>query len=391
MLSWSIWRPFSSAIRTYEKLYMLSLGADALILGVMLASFQLVMAFVRFPGGYIADRYGRKKIVVAMTSVYSLAYFLFAIAVDWRWALVAYIISAFCLIYQPALWAILSDSLPPERRGVGLTLASLIPELVGLAGPPLALFLVTTYGLVDGMRLAYMLTSLAGLTAALIRLVGFRETLSKRRASELTSMRSGYSEALNYVSKHMKPFIAFLALGGLAGGANGFIQVFVVRYLGLGLDKWGLAYLLATLIWFSFITPSGVMVDRLGRRRSAIIGLALVSASLTAFPTLLPRSSNHYIMWLLVPLLFSTWFGWWLQHTATEALQADLVPRALRGRVIAITALVGGLSSALSSYISGVLYQLVGPEVPFFVCSILAVASLALCAIVVREPEEPHR
>jgi len=53
---------------TYYGLYVLGLGATETILGAIGLAQFLTLASTQFPGGYLADKYGRKWLISTMTS-----------------------------------------------------------------------------------------------------------------------------------------------------------------------------------------------------------------------------------------------------------------------------------------------------------------------------------
>ena len=58
--SWIIVDFASELPATYYGLYVLGLGATETIIGVIGLSQFLALASLQFPGGYLADKYGRK-------------------------------------------------------------------------------------------------------------------------------------------------------------------------------------------------------------------------------------------------------------------------------------------------------------------------------------------
>ena len=383
-VSWTIWSPFSHAVGVYEQVYIMALGASVFLLGLMSAVSSVILGIVRFLGGYVADRYGRKRILVSMTFVYSLALFLYALAPDWRWIFVASVITSICLLYQPALSAILMDSVPPERRGLGFSLSNLLPELVSLPAPFLAMYLVGTHGLVAGMRIAYSLMAISGLMAALVRLK-LKETWSPRKEA-MRDFLSGYKDALRFASEELRPFMVILGLVSLLAGFNTVTQPFVIYYLGLTLDEWGLLYFLGSVIWITALLPAGAIVDRLGRRSSLIAGLFLTSLSLVALSGL--KSLGLTAFWHVAPSMLLLWTSSYLAHNALSALEADLVPRGLRGRLSAFLALLTDVVAAVSSATCGWLYETVSPSAAALLCSLSALAGAIMASLALREPEE---
>ncbi|MEA2090700.1 MAG: MFS transporter, partial [Thermoproteota archaeon] len=161
-LSWMLWFPAMRMTNTYSQRYITALGATPFIFGVINAVSMIAVSIVRIPGGYIADRYGRKKIVSTMTFGVALAYLFYAFASSWEWILIGATVSNLFLIYQPALMAIRADSVPAEKRGTGFALANFLPRLICIPAPIIALYLVDTFELIPGMRIAYLAATSLG-------------------------------------------------------------------------------------------------------------------------------------------------------------------------------------------------------------------------------------
>ena len=113
----------------YFQQYVYALGGDIFPMSLGIIGFAnfIIMAFVAVPGGFLADKFGRRWLITTMTFGGALSFLFFALAPFWQitqsWhlILIGTIIQSLCLIYQPALFAMVQDSLPPERRGVGLS------------------------------------------------------------------------------------------------------------------------------------------------------------------------------------------------------------------------------------------------------------------------------
>lgn len=120
--------------------YVQNLGGTGLALGIIGLANWVGMAVVAFPGGYLADKYGRRWLITTMTFIMALSNLFFALAPTWHFILVGVIIHSLCLIYQPALFAMVQDSLPPERRGMGSSIIQLIHGVFNTPGPIIAGF-----------------------------------------------------------------------------------------------------------------------------------------------------------------------------------------------------------------------------------------------------------
>jgi len=152
--------------------YVQALGGAEfpLALGIIgLANF-LAMAIVALPGGYLADKYGRRWLISTMTFGLAFSYLFFALAPTWHFILIGQIVQSLCLIYQPALFAMVQDSLPEERRGVGSSLIQMIHGTFNTPGPIIAGLLLLQFGLVPSMRIVYLIVTTLFVMAAIWRL-----------------------------------------------------------------------------------------------------------------------------------------------------------------------------------------------------------------------------
>ncbi|NIN64179.1 MAG: MFS transporter, partial [Anaerolineae bacterium] len=68
-------------------------------------------------GGIIADRIGRKKVIVFGTALRTIAPLLLFFAKSWQLVVPGLILNSMSSLYGPAFNAIISESLPKDRRG----------------------------------------------------------------------------------------------------------------------------------------------------------------------------------------------------------------------------------------------------------------------------------
>ena len=100
---------------TYYPDYVVNLGGTPTILGIISAISFLALALVQFPGGYLADKYGRKWLVSSLTFGVAISYIFYAVAPSWHFILIGALFANLCLLYQPALNALFADSLPQKN------------------------------------------------------------------------------------------------------------------------------------------------------------------------------------------------------------------------------------------------------------------------------------
>src|SRR3989337_1468110 len=182
VLTWLLMYSAQPIPDTYSSLFYLNLGATPFLLSVILFAGSLAIAFVQIPGGYLADANGRRDLIVTMSFGTALAYIFYILAPSWHFIALGLIVQNLCMVYQPALLAMMLDSLPPNKRGIGFNLQTVIVSLVSLPAPLIAAALVLSNGSYvspqsdTGMRLAYTIVLVAFLSAAFLRLK-LKETL----------------------------------------------------------------------------------------------------------------------------------------------------------------------------------------------------------------------
>jgi len=356
-------------------------------LGVIgLANF-LAMAAVAFPGGYLADRYGRRWLITTMTFGMALSFLFFAFAPTWHFILLGAIVSSLCLIYQPALFAMVQDSLPPERRGMGSAIIQLIHGTFNTPGPVIAGFLLLQFGLVPSMRIVYLIMTALFLTAAVWRL-RLKETMTKGEPLRFSYFFSSYPKAVResfnvwkVVPRSVLWLFAVRTLVMLGMSLTNVINALYARdVLGIPEELWWLTFvpLLLTMVVASI--PIGKMVDKIGRKIPLILGLCFLGVGTLIFV-------NGTLLTLMISMsLFG--IAMMLTMSASMALSADLVRPVNRGKVVGFNNFVGYIVMGLGMLLGNYLYVSFVPQSPFYVTLGLTVAAFLVVLFLIHEPEK---
>jgi len=374
---------------TYYSLYVLKLGATETILGMIGLFSFLALASMQFPGGYLADKFGRKWLISSMTFGVALCYIFYAIAPSWHLILIgAVLMSLFNSTYQPALMAMIADSLSPERRGMGFSIIMLITSASTTPAPIFAGILYNQFGLIQGMRIGYSIVVAFFLIAAFLRLLRLKETVVNTQKPSLNELLRSYPIAMKEsfsVWKKLPSSMFYLFLSttiiifGIAA-VNLYFVVYAVKILFIDEAIWPyiLTALPITMIILSI--PIGKAVDKINRKLPILAAYIIFGAS----------------MWLFVygdlPRLFVSLIllgvGQVMMNSAFSALQADLTPKEQRGKVNGFTNFANYILMALGSITGGILYEHVSPQLPFLLATVLIIPSFILTLIMVHEPEK---
>ncbi|UCB60087.1 MAG: MFS transporter [Candidatus Bathyarchaeota archaeon] len=372
---------------TYYSLYVLKLGATETIIGMIGLFSFLALASMQFPGGYLADKFGRKWLIASMTFGVGLSFVLYAIAPSWHFILVGTIImSLFNSTYQPALMAMISDSVPSERRGMGFGLIMLITSASTTPGPFVAGLLYNQFGLVQGMRISYGIVVALFLAAAILRTLRLQETVTDARRPRLSELFRSYPVALKEsfeVWKKVPSSMFYLFLSGVIV-AFGFamVQLYLVIYAveELLIDEalWPLILTALFVTMIALAVPMGKIIDKFNRKLPLLAAYAIFGASMWLF-------INGDLVRLFASLALIG-VGQVMINSAFSALQADLTPQAQRGKVNGFTNFANFVLMAFGNLLGGFLYEHVSPQLPFFIAILSVIPPFILVLALVHEP-----
>ena len=394
ILSWLLMYSVQPIPDTYSSLFYLNLGATPFLLSVILFAGSIAIAFVQIPGGYLADENGRRDLIVTMSFGTGLSYIFFVLAPSWHFIALGLIVQNLCLVYQPALLAMMMDSLPPNRRGTGFNLQSVIISLVSLPAPLIAAALVLSNGHYVspqsdfGMRLAYAIVLVAFVSAAILR-TRLKETLppngERERRKILHAFRS-YPECARECwrvwgkipNSAFYLFMTSTVINSLVVGCMLYFVLYATQVLKITGSQWAIVMAFMYLSTALPVILAGLRMDKVGRKRFLILGYLLHAPAMLLFVT------ADFNLLLVAFTLFG--LGHTLALNSSQVIMGDLVPRELRGKAVGFIQFFMYLTQAFVYLLVGFLYAYVSPQLPFL---LLAAAVLPLSLIVVRKVFEP--
>jgi len=373
---------------TYYALYVLKLGATETILGIIGLMGFLALASMQFPGGYLADKFGRKWLISSMTFGVALSFILYALAPSWPIILIGVVLmNFFNSIYQPALMAIVSDSLPSEKRGMGFSIIMLITSTSTTPGPLVAGLLYNQFGLVQGMRMAYGIVVALFLIAAFLRFRLKETFINTPKPSWKEFFRSyptSLRESIKVWGKVPRSMFYLFLSGAVMMFGVAAVQLYLVDYAVniLLVDKAIWAYVLTALPITMIILsiPIGKFVDKFNRKVPILAAYAFIFGSLLLFV-----HGNLLLLFLSLMLLG---VGLVMINSGSSALQADLTPKESRGKVQGFSSFFNNIVMALGTALGGFLYEHCSPQLPFYLAMGFIVPAFLLTLTMVHESQK---
>jgi MFS transporter, DHA1 family, multidrug resistance protein len=399
MVSSGIWTFAGQLVTPFQSLYIIHLGGSYFHIG-LIASIASISAIIpTLLGGQLADTYGRKKMLYSMSFILSLNSLVFSFARNVQWLIVASILNSLAGGFrQPAFSSIIDDSTDVENRAQSYAFWSIVPPLFGLASPYFMGMYMDKRGVVEAIRVGYVILFAASFIASFLRYLYIEETLKGEKAYKL-SLNGLASQTVNGASETVRTLSRPLKILGLMGLFFGFGAAvgspFWVVYatediIKLSLSEWGFITAANTLVGAVISIPLAMVADRYGKLCLLIPAIFITPLAILGF-TLSRSFFEVFIVTVIVTLLGS------VGMSSGQALFTDLTEPHHRGRVNALWSIAGTMRSfqvgvapgslmgAFGGLLGGYLYENVGGPAPLYIQSIMVGLTAMAGVFLVRE------
>jgi len=293
-------------------------------------------------GGWLADRFPRKKLLLIIHSLAMLqagllaALTLSGLVEAWHILILAFVLGLVQAVETPVRQSFLSQLVDKEDLPNAIALSSSLFHLSRFIGPAIAGILVA----VTGEGIVFLINSVS-FVAVLISLYKLQIPVISDQDNQqrgLSNIWSGFHYARDHeLIRTLLMLVA--ALSVFAGAGMVLLPIFVVEVFGKGPESLGTFLgILGAGSLMAALVLAGRNDYRLLERRVALAGIA-VGIGLSMF------SINSYYL-LAYLILFVTGFASTTVYASSNALIQLSVPDHLRGRVMALfTICLHGMTS----------------------------------------------
>ena len=349
--------------------YMEALGAPVAAIGLFGSCQDLLDGIYQYPGGWIADRYGRRRALVLFVAVATIGYLVYALAPSWPFVFLGLVfVMAWSSMASPTMFAVVGDALPRERRALGFTVQSVLRRVPIAIAPTLGGLVIAAWGVRSGTQLGLVITvALAALTLLAVRRVNIPVTADEAPTNVLTVWRSMPS-----------PLRWLLASDIVIRTCEGLVDVFLVLYainvIGISAPAYGL--LIGVQMTTSIVSylPAARLTDRVGRKPFVIA--TFVAFALFPVAVVLAHDFTTLLLAFVVGGLRE------VGEPARKALIVDLVKPSLRARSVGLYYLIRSVAIAPAAIVGGVLWTIT-PALPFWTAGAIGLLGVAVFAVTV--------
>jgi len=351
--------------------YLEALGAPVVAIGLYGTLRDFVDGLYQYPGGWIADRFGRRRALLLFVALASIGYLAYALAPSWPFVLAGLLfVMAWSSMASPTLFAVVGDELPRERRAIGFTVQSILRRLPIVVAPTLGGLVIAAWGVPCGVRLGLAATlALALLTLAVVA----RVRIPLVREETPTGIR-GVWRSLPSPLKWL--LLSDIFVRTCEGLVDVFLVIYAINVIGVSPPRYGtlIAVQMATAILV--YVPASKIADRTGRKPFVIATFVCFAA----FPVAVVLARNF-------PALLAAFVVGGLREVGEPARKAMIVDFSrpdLRARSIGLYYLVRSAVIAPAAFTGGLLWKL-DPSIPFIVAGAIGLVGTLVFTLTVEE------
>jgi MFS family permease len=380
-----MWRPF------WPMYLKDNLGATVTAIGLMSAIQSLESMLFQLPGGMLADRYGRKKIIIWGTFLRTFSPIIYLFAPSWEWIVLATIINGTMSLYMPAFNSLIADSMPKQRRGTGYGAYNMITRIPNILSPTIGGIVMDKYGYIDGLRTFLSFQILTSLIVTYIRWRFLQDISDDIEVSEHKIERPSLNMIKEY-PKNLKTMLLVAILGSFSMRlVMNLGNLYALDILGLTNTQLGFITTIVGIISMFLALPSGMISDKYGRKNN--IMLSRISNPITM---MLIANTSNFESYAFVR--FSNGFAQALGGggvaaggPAWNALLAEIVESRKLATVMGLQSTLSSLFGFPAGIIGGYLWETISPQAPYYLSGIIGFVGAIIFWKGVNEPaKEPE-
>lgn len=350
--------------------YLEALGASTVVIGLFGTVRDFFDAIYQYPGGWLADHMGRRKAFLAFAAIASVGYLIYLLSPSWPFVFVGLAFSmAWASMASPAIFALIGDALPRERRAMGFTLQSMLKRLPMAAAPLIGGALIAVTNIRTGVRIGLAIT--LALVAIAVLLV-HRINLPVIKGTDVNIR--GVWRSFHFALKRL--LISDIIIRTCEAMPDLLMVLYVTNILGISIAHYGILVAIQLTTSILVYIPAARIADRIGRKPFVIT--TFICFALFPVAVVLSNGFASLVIAFIIGGLRE------IGEPSRKAMIVDFAEAHLRARSVGLYYLVRSLSITPAAAVGGLLWK-IAPQVPFITAGVIGLCGTIVFAATVEE------
>jgi MFS family permease len=350
--------------------YLEALGASTPMIGLFGTAEDFFDAVYQYPGGWIADRFGRRRALFFFLGLAGAGYLVYLFGPSWQFAFLGLaLVMGWQSMASPAIFAVIGDSLPKEKRAMGFTIQSILKRVPVMIAPVVGGVIIASRGVVAGVHFGLIITLvLAAFTVLIIRFINIASL--PHQPANIFGVWKSFQTGLKRL------LVSDIFIRTCEGMADVLIILYITNVLHVSFARFGTLIAISAITTLIIYLPAAKAADRVGRRPFIIATFC----SFALYP--LAIVSAHDFGGLVIAFIIGGLRE--IGEPARKAMIVDFAEPQLRARSVGLYYLVRSLAITPAAAIGGLLWKF-APQTPFVVAGIFGVAGTFIFIASMRE------
>ena len=321
--------------------YLESLGASVAAVGLFGTAEDFFDAIYQYPGGWLADHWGRRRAFLIFLAAAIAGYFIYLSSPSWPYLFLGL---AFVMAWQamgsPAMFATIGDTLPRDRRAMGFTIQSMLKRIPMVISPLVGGLMIGALGLQKGIRAGLVITLVLAACAALL-LFSLRLPTSAGDTAKIIGVWNSFHPTLKRL------LASDIVIRMCEGLADIFVVLYATNIIGVTIPEYGVLVAIQLMTAILIYVPSAKIAGRVGRKPFVIA--TFFCFAMYPIAAILAHNFGGLVVAFIVGGLRE------IGEPSRKAMIVDFAEQQLRARTVGLYYLVRSLSITPASVIGGLL------------------------------------
>ena len=357
--------------------YLQAVGATVFVIGLYDALRTLLGAIYAYPGGVLVDIWGHRRAFLIFNLVSIFGYALVLLVPHWA-AVIAgmFLFLSWTCFSLPATFSLVGAALEANRHSMGVGVQSVIKRLPIMIAPFFGGMLIDRFGIINGVRLALIVSVLFSAVTILVQLQLREEPKQRFEKND----RWNFWQSLRGFNSPMRRLLfSDILIRFCERVPYAWVVIFAMDYIGVSARQVGILTTIEMLAAILCIIPASHYADRRGREPFVIVTFIMF----TLFPISLLMSRSFSALVIAFMIRGFKEFG----DTSRKALIIGYSESERRGQTIGAYYLVRDLIVSTGAIFGAYLWEL-GPALNFLGAAALGVAGTIFYVKTIRQSRQ---